>query len=65
MGQNLRRRIELKFAAKAAFSVTNIKRTIWVLQDEFWKIGFFADLKSVKSKIAVLSSNLQVTLLSA
>ena len=48
MGQNLRRRIELNFAAKAAFSVTNIKRTIWVLQDEFWKIGFFADLKSVK-----------------
>ena len=48
MGQNLRRGIELKFAAKAAFSVTNIKRTIWVWQDEFWKIGFFADLKSVK-----------------
>ena len=40
--------MELKFAAKAAFTVTNIKRTIWVLQDEFWKIAVFADLKSVK-----------------
>ena len=54
----LNRPIKLKFAGKAAFIVTNTKRTICRLRDELWIIGVLLTSSRSKSKTAVLSSNL-------
>ena len=59
------RRIELKLAGYATLTVTSTKRTTKGFRDELWKIGFFLTSNRSNSKIAVLSTNLQLRLFSA